>query len=231
MGKKSEALCLKELVPGGLTCPHSSSPPWLGESSSQGPVSSTSPSANSGIPPELSGPLGFPSWAEKWDCGSPNPQRPGHSPDMPSLWQAASGRPGQRTERRRRSKGSRSRPERDKSQLQSKLPGSGVGALAGGLAWTGLPWEESGWCLLSQSLRPPGGWPTAGAVCGRQTQGLGVLKVRAWEEEERELRQAPFPATLWGLGVASELPHWKWGAFPYHSPCFCLGDLVVPVAH
>lgn len=113
---------------------------------------------------------------------------------MPSLWQAASGRPGQRTERRRRSKGSLSRPERDKSQLQSKLPGSGVGALAGGLARTGLPWEESGWRLLSQSLRPPGGWPAAGAVCGRQTQGLGVLKVRAWEEEERERTEAgPLP--------------------------------------
>lgn len=65
---------------------------------------------------------------------------------------------------------------RDKSQLKSKLPGGGVGALAGGLARAGLPWEESGWRLLPQSLSPAGRPPAVGAVCGPRTQGPGSLE-------------------------------------------------------
>lgn len=173
IGEKSEALCLKELVPGSLTCP----PPLpalarLGEFSSQGPVSNTSPSATSGMPPDLSRPLGFPSWAQKQDCGSPSPQRPGHSPDMQSLWQAASGRPGQRTERRRRSEWSRSRPEK----RQKPAPEQAA------WRWGGFP----GW-------RAGPGWPALG----------GVRSAPALSESPSRWRLASCWSPVWAMNTGS----------------------------
>lgn len=63
-------------------------------------------------------PLSFQSKAEQQDPGSCGPRCPGHSTDMQSLWQAASGRPGQRTESGRRRAGSCTGRPRDKSQLE-----------------------------------------------------------------------------------------------------------------
>lgn len=95
---------------------------------------------------------------------------------MKSLWQAASGRPGQGTERRRRR--AAADQTRDKSQLRSKQSGSGVGALAGraGPGWPAL--EETGRCLLS--LASP-----AGAVCGAVSTGSGSLEGYELGGEER----------------------------------------------
>lgn len=189
-GQKSEALCLKELVPGSLICPPPPPPPpscpgWTWEFDCQGHLSHTSPSATQGYPQTFPGLWVFHPGERSRTVGVPalsalgialTCNRSGKQP------QAGLGR-GPKGEGAR---GAAADQRRDKSQLKRKLPGSGVGALAGGLARAGLPWEESGWRLLSLSLRPAGCWPAAGAVCGRPTQGLGVLKVRGWEEAERE---------------------------------------------
>lgn len=108
----------------------------------------------------------------KEDCGSPNPECPGHRPDMQSLWQAASGRPGQGTERRRRAAADQTR---DKSQLRSTPSDSGMGAPAAGAGpgWPALE-ESGGACSLG--LRPAGSWPAAGAVCGARNTGAGSLE-------------------------------------------------------
>lgn len=59
---------------------------------------------------------------------------------MQSLWQAASGRPGQGTAGGGEGEGELQQTRRDKSQLKSKQPGSGVGAPAGGASpgWPAL---------------------------------------------------------------------------------------------
>lgn len=60
---------------------------------------------------------GIPIRAELLDPGSQSPQCLGHGPDLQSLWQAASGRPGQRPDSRRSREGS-CRADRSPSQLE-----------------------------------------------------------------------------------------------------------------
>ena len=121
--EKSEVAQPEETGPGNLTCPFS--PPQSG--TVRIASLNIAPLWPQGLPPDLSRPLGDPPWPEKQDCGSPNPQCPGQSPDMQSFWQAALGRPGQRTERRRRSWESCSRPDERQKTAREQAAGRWVG--------------------------------------------------------------------------------------------------------
>ena len=102
---------------------------------------------------------------------------------MQSLWQAALGRPGRRTERRRRSEESCSRAgERQKPALeqgkQAAGPGGGVGAPEGGAGLLGK--SRVGACSLRVCILLGAGQLLELGV------GPRVLKVMGWEEEEKE---------------------------------------------
>lgn len=129
--EKSEMAQPEETGPGNLTCPFS--PPQSG--TVRIASLNIAPLWPQGLPPDLSRPLGDPPWPEKQDCGSPNPQCPGQSPDMQSFWQAALGRPGQRTERRRRSWESCSRPDERQKTAREQAAGRWGGHTRGGPGW------------------------------------------------------------------------------------------------
>lgn len=146
--EKSEAAGLRELVSGNLTCPFSPPcPGWTWGVLLSGPPLEPTATLPSALPQTFLAIWLFHPGQSSKTVGVPTPSALG-SPDMQSLWQAASGRPGQGTERRGRRRAAADQT-RDKSQLRSKQSGSGVGAPAGRASPDWLALEEAGRCLLS----------------------------------------------------------------------------------